>query len=142
MTKRNWDAAKRREWAAEAKREKAMELRHESIVKQAEYERRQNEPASERQVGLIRKWKMHEHYGHNEEFLENLTKKMASEMIDQFATDHNWKKSPKTKAYHSKIKAGGKKSDTSTYQPWKSSDIKITNTKTGEITLQKNTARR
>lgn len=141
-TRRNFDAAKRREWAAEAKREKAMEKRHEAIARQAEWERRQNEPASERQVGLIRKWNMHIHYGHNEEFFDTLTKKQASELIDTYAKENNWKPSAKAKAYHDKKKLNAKKSDTGTYQPWKSSDVKVTNTKTGEVKIIKNDARR
>ena len=135
---RNWDKAKRREWKAEAKREKAIERRHEAIARQAEWERRRNEPATERQIGLIRKWKMHEHYGLGEDFLATLVKKDASALIDRYAKEHNWKESPKTKAYRQSKRQAAKNLDTSTYKPWMSSDIKVTNLKTGETFVEKN----
>lgn len=135
-TRRNFDAAKRREWAAEARREKAMEKRHEAIAKQAEYERRRKGPASQGQISLMRKYKMHEFHGHGEELYETLAMGQASEMIDAYFQANpgkNWK--PKKKQQTKKV-------DTSTYKPWKSSDIKVTNIKTGEVKIIKNDARR
>ncbi len=144
MAKMNWDKAKRREWKAEAKRERALERSQQAHINQAEWTLRQNQLASERQIGLIRKWNMHTRYGHNEELFWTLTKKQASELIDKYAKENNWKQTPKTKTFHNKKTQNinqNKKKSKSTYQPWKSSDIKVTNTKTGEIKIVPNTVR-
>lgn len=138
---RNWDAAKRREWQAQARKEKAMELEHESLLRQADAERRRQEPASERQIGLIKRWNMHTHYGHDDNFLLSVTKGEASQLIDKYATEHKWKKNAKTKAYHDRnVSKAGRSTDA--YQPWRSSDITVTNTITGEVRIIKNEARK
>ena len=130
--KMNYDAAKRREWKAEARRERAMERRHEAIAKQAEWEQRGKGPASLGQISLMRKYKMHAFHGHGEELYETLTMRQASEMIDAYFAANpskNWK--PKKKKQTKKI-------DTRTYKPWLSSDVKVTNIKTGETFIEKN----
>jgi hypothetical protein len=134
--KRNFDLAKRREWAAEARREKAIELHHNSIIRQADHAERQNRLMSENQAKLIRKYKMHEFFGLSADILNSYNVKQASDLIDQYAK-LNWKPRKPTKKVNNR--PAQKKADTSTYQPWKSSDIKVTNIKTGEIKIIPNT---
>ena len=140
MAKMNYDAAKRREWKAEARRERAREIEHNAVLRQAEWESRQNQPASERQIGLINRHKMHLHYGHTTEFFDGLTKKQASDIIEKFGKEHKWKPSAAAKTYADKKKKEQTQTQVSTaiYQPWKSSDVKVTSMSTGEVRIEKN----
>lgn len=133
MAKIDHSKRKRMDDWQQARRDKALELASESSNLVREAEMADKSPATPAQMALIIKHEMMDL-----DQVSYISKAKARSVIDAWAKAHNWKQKGE---YKKKPKKKANKKKTSTYGACYSSDIKVTNIKTGEVRIDKNPVR-